>query len=83
MKKQTFNQWIDECNTLIDKWDDPLELLGHDISYDEFMDWLEIADEEDDLGLTSLQATQERLIKYGHLEHAKVVQVKIDKILNK
>ena len=84
--KKTFNRWIDDCITSINKWDDPLELLkdeaGRNITYDEFMDWLDIADEEDDLGLSSFQAVQERLIKYGHLEHAKVVQVKIDRIIN-
>ena len=61
-------------------WDDPLGLLGKDIGYDQFVDWLSIADDEQDKGLASLKATHEKLIKYGHTQHAKIVELKINRI---
>lgn len=62
--------------------EDPLELIGHDISYDDFMDWLDLADGEEDLGLESLQGVYDALLRFRHYDHAEVVKIKMNGIVN-
>ena len=75
--KNDYMDLVNESMEQLDKYEDPLELLGKDISYDDFMSWLEIADEEEDSALKSLEGVLESLIKFGHRHHAQIVRIKI------
>ena len=79
MKEFEINEAIDNC----EKYQDPLNLLGKNISFDDFVDWLEIALDEEDGGLESLQAVYDRLLKFGHDKYAKITKVYIKRIKDK
>lgn len=79
MTEFEINEALDNC----EKYKDPLNLLGKNISFDEFVDWLEIALDEEDGGLESLQAVYDRLLKFGHNNHASIVKIYIKRIENK
>jgi len=64
-------------------YEDPLDLLGRDINYDEFMDWLEIAEDEEDLGISSLEAAKIQFEKFGYDHHVRIIDIKIKSLKNK
>ena len=81
MSNRTFEEWLRDANIQVESYDDPLALLGHNVSFDNFTDWLDIAKEEDDEGLESYKAVFEKLISFNHFEHASVVLRYINKII--
>ena len=62
-------------------WDDPVVMLGDDANdFDRFNDWLDIAEEDEDLGLEAYEEVHKRLVKYGREAHAEVVMYRIKKL---
>ena len=74
---------IKKIASSVESFSDPLELLGRDIGYDEFMDWLEIAESEEDLGISSLEATLIQFEKFGYTEHCEIIRIKIKSLKTK
>lgn len=71
---------INKMKAQIDRYDDPLELIGRNISYDDFVDWLDIVDEVEETvedKIKALKDTRKQFEKYNYRHHVEIITVKI------